>query len=168
MGRLWTAVLVLVAIFTVHGAQCAGASHDIRAHDMAAHGAATYGAGSSAVPAMAATAMAGAAMTAAAERHAGLEVRGHVAAAAAGADTSLEGASAVPSGSGSGPGSWAAHLWTVCLAVLAAGLAVLLAVAARRLTLMATAALVAARSRVPGWLLRAHPPDLHVLCVLRT
>jgi hypothetical protein len=89
-------------------------------------------------------------------------------ATATAADASSEGVSAVAAGSGGGPGSWAAHLWAVCLAVLAVGLAVLLAFAGRRLPLVATAALSVASSRVCGWLPPAHPPDLHVLCVLRT
>jgi hypothetical protein len=155
MGRLWTAVLVLAAVFAMHGGQCSATAHEPAAHASPVHASpASHDAASSALAAVADSA----------GPVGDQRSPGHAAAAPVGP----QGATAAAAGSGSGPGSWAAHLWTVCLAVLAAGLAVLLAVAARRLTLMATAALVAARSRVPGWLLPAHPPDLHVLCVLRT
>jgi hypothetical protein len=153
MGRLWTAVLVLAAVFAMHGAQCSAAAHEPAVHASPVHAIpATHGAASAVTAAMAGSAAPDG------------EQSFHAAAASADHERSA----AAASGAGSDPGSWAAHLWTVCLAVLAAGLAVLLAVAARRLALVATAALAGARSRVRDRLLPAHPPDLHVLCVLRT
>ena len=69
---------------------------------------------------------------------------------------------------GSLPGhSIPAHVWSLCLAVLLAGLAVLAAALARR----TPAALVRASSSRPrGPVLRSlppRPPDLSVLCLLR-
>jgi hypothetical protein len=68
---------------------------------------------------------------------------------------------------GTGPHGAAEHLWTLCLAVLAAGLAVLLAVLAPRLIGAAAAALRRARARAAGGLAPLRPPDLSALCLLR-
>jgi hypothetical protein len=75
------------------------------------------------------------------------------------------GATSVPDGHGGAPDDTAGHLWTVCLAVLAAGLAVLLAVLAPRLALLTAAVLTHARARL--WSLAPRPPDLAALCLLR-
>lgn len=76
-------------------------------------------------------------------------------------------AAAAPTGAAEDPHGVTGHLWAVCLAVLAVGLAVLLAVPALR----------GVRRARPGprpswphglpWPVRPRPPDLLALCVLR-
>jgi hypothetical protein len=60
----------------------------------------------------------------------------------------------------------AGHLWTVCLAVLAAALAMLLAVLLPHLRLVARLALPRVRGRLRS-LRPPRPPDLSELCLLR-
>jgi hypothetical protein len=109
-GRSWTAVLLLFAVLFMHGLRCGSAA------DGAAH------AGPAPVVTVAATApAAGDAHRAdAAATHAGpLAAVPHV------ADHATVGA-VLGGDHGNAPHSAAGHLWAVCLAVLAAGLAVLL------------------------------------------
>ncbi|SDM08475.1 hypothetical protein SAMN05660642_01598 [Geodermatophilus siccatus] len=147
--RGWAAVLLLAAVFLGHGLQCGpgsgGAAH-------AGHGVDT----------------AVAAAVTAADTHLTPSAVGHGGGAAApiAHDDAARAATA-----GSAPGHWhglPGHLWAVCLAVLATGLAVLLSLAARRLLRQAPPA------ALPAWLrglprpAPARPPDLFSLCVLRT
>ncbi|MFP5371807.1 MAG: hypothetical protein ACLGI3_13825, partial [Actinomycetes bacterium] len=75
--------------------------------------------------------------------------------------------SAAPIGEHNNAPRGAGHLWAVCLAVLAAGLAVLLTVLGSRLVPRWLAAWKGSGSHTTGvpWLPR--PPDLHALCLLR-
>lgn len=61
------------------------------------------------------------------------------------------------------------HLWAACLAVLLAGITLLAAAARLRGTgipLLRNPTVRASRSS--GWTVPPRPPDLHVLCLLRT
>jgi hypothetical protein len=151
VGRLWTAVLVLAAVFAMHGAQCSAAAHDPAVHASAAH----------AIPVLHAAPAAGGA---------GTPVEAAMDSATMGStvltDTVVT-AAAAAAGSDSGPGSWATHLWAVCLAVLAAGIAVLFALFTPRLVGLSSPALRRARARAPGWPIPPRPPDLSALCLLR-
>jgi hypothetical protein len=171
-ARLWTTLLLLAAVFAMHGAQCTSAAHQPTTHVGTVHtGPALPDGDTTAAPALAMSAMGSSAMggpgRVGSDGAVGNQATSGPATAAA-PDASPEGVTAAAAGSGGGPASWPGHLWAVCLAVLAAGLAVLLARTARRLRLVATTALAAAGHRVRGCLPQTHPPDLHVLCVLRT
>jgi hypothetical protein len=134
-ARLWTALLLLAAVFALHGLQCTADAH--------ASGAArtTSVVAPAAPPA----------------------VDSHVGASAAADDPA-----AVSDGRHGSPlhGS-AGHLWTLCLAVLAAGIAVLLALLVPRLVGLVSPALRRVRTRTVGWLAPLRPPDLSALCLLR-
>jgi hypothetical protein len=148
-ARLWTALLMLAAVFAMHGLQCTSAA------------AQSVGV----APAHIATA-------------APTSTDGHSAGATApgpadlmAADQAVTGPPAAASadpGHGSTPHGSAEHLRTLCLAVLAAGIAVLLAMTGARLIQLASPALRRARTRVSGWLPPPRPPDLFALCLLRT
>lgn len=168
--RLWTAMLVLIGVFVMHGAQCAaadGAGHSSpAAHSPAAHSPA----GHSAVLAPTGTLV-----------HDVAEAAGVVAGTAIApigtvlADTppAAHPAAGFPAGVAAMAGSpasdshgTAGHLWTVCLAVLAAALAVLLAVLLPRSGLVSRLALPRVRARLRS-LSPPRPPDLSELCLLR-
>lgn len=144
-SRGWTAVLLLFAVLAMHGLQC-GSGADGDAHTGAA-------------PLVAVTAS-----------PAGDP---HLAHAASTPSTPLldghDGATApVPDGEHSNaPVQGAGHLWAVCLAVLAAGLALLLALVPPRLLAPAPATLVSSLTRALGASPLGRPPDLHALCLLR-
>ncbi|MGY1708573.1 hypothetical protein ACI8AC_03595 [Geodermatophilus sp. SYSU D00758] len=147
MPRPWTALLVLAAVFAVHGLQCTAAADGHAAHAAADLSAAAHGE----------VASAGLVVTAA------LPVSAH---ALAGHGV-LESAPHAPPGRHPwAPPESAGHLWTLCLAVLAAGLAVLLAVVAPHLVRLASPAPASARSR-SGSPPPPRPPDLSALCLLR-
>ena len=76
---------------------------------------------------------------------------------------------AAPRDGTSAPGhDVSSHLWTACLAVLLAGVALVAAAVLRRRPVMApTGALARAPERGTRWPL-PRPPDLHVVCLLRT
>ncbi len=158
--RLWTALLMLAAVFALHGLQCTAGSTDSAAGHTAGHVAASP-AGHGDVAAMTAEAapvgLGSAGMSAIGEHSSG-HPSVVAAVVAAATDTEHRGA----------PHDAAGHLWTVCLAVLAAGLAVLLALVAPRLLRLTrpAAALTWLRPHPGPALLR--PPDLFALCVLRT
>lgn len=151
-ARGWTALLLLAAVFAMHGLQCTAAVGTAHA---AGHGAATValtpaglldaGAVSTATDAHGAT-HGTTSMVAAAAPAAGLLAAGH-------------------DGTPAGPGG---HLWTLCLAVLAAGLAVLLAVLVPRAGALLIPAWARLRMRLPSGLAPSRPPSLHALCLLRT
>ncbi|WP_138758594.1 hypothetical protein [Modestobacter altitudinis] len=148
-ARLWTALVLLAGVFALHGVQCAGA-------------ATTAHAGVASMTAAAAAASGGAAPWAATAADGdGLHAGDHPA-------TLVSAAGAADPNHGSAPHDAGGHLWTICLAVLATGLAVLLVLAGHRPVRRGPAALPRSLARVIGALVPPHPPDLHVLCVLRT
>lgn len=157
-ARLWTALLVLAGVFVMHGAQCAaadGAGHP----SPTAHSTALAPTG----PLMhdvaeAATVMAGTGMALAGTVFADTPPTAHQAVGAV-AVTVAD----IPSSDSHGA---AGHLWTVCLAVLASALAVLLAVLLPRFALAARLARPHARARLRS-LSPPRPPDLSELCLLR-
>jgi hypothetical protein len=145
-GRLWTALLVLAGVFAVHGVQCAAGD--------GGHDAAHAPAASIVVTAVS---------------------PGHADAAAAvtpltdpapGAHPTTTTTTAAADDRGTGaPHETPGHLWTVCLAVLAAAL-VLVAVLLPRPAQLTRPALTHVRARL-GSLAPARPPDLSALCLLR-
>ncbi|HEX2075802.1 MAG TPA: hypothetical protein VHF92_18655 [Geodermatophilus sp.] len=142
-------MLVLFAVLFMHGLQCGSAA------DGAAH--------TGADPMIPLTATA----TAAGDAHrvdATAAHPGPLAAVPHAAGQVLAGALMSAHGGTSDLG--AGHLWAVCLAVLAAGLAVLLTLLGSRLAPLARPAPTRALARTAGSLPRA--PDLHALCLLRT
>ena len=153
-ARDWAALLLLAAVFLGHGLQCGSPSE----------GAAHAGHGGD-VPTVSVTiAAAGAHLTATAA------VGGADAEASAPPTRHSDAAPATTAGSA--PGHWhglPGHLWAVCLAVLAAGLAVLLVLTGPRLLRRRTPP-AASPSWLRGlsWPVPPRPPDLFCLCVLRT
>ena len=160
-GRLWTAVLMLAAVLAVHGLQCATAPAGAGSAGPAAHLAVVAALG----PAAATALTPGHLPVAGDDGARGDAPTGH----AGDALPDHAGAAAAPGGTGHGGGShdWAAHLWTTCLAVLAAALAVLLARFLPRPVRSAAPALRRGRARVPAWSTPPRPPDLAALCLLR-
>jgi hypothetical protein len=146
--RLWTALLLLVGVVAMHGWQCSSAP-------------ATSTQGSDAVHAVAV------ALTAPtdATHMAGLGLTGPM----PGGSAVTGSPAAEPGGAGhsSPPHGPAGHLWTLCLAVLAAGLAILLALLAPRLLWLLAPTRRRARARATGWFTPLRPPDLAALCLLR-
>lgn len=152
-GRRGWVLLLLAAVFTMHGLQCA-----------AADSAAPSG-GHGAVHALAA-----------AEPGPVLHLVGPVAAmasadhmtasppATAGAAVTV----GVPPGAGhdSSPHG-AGHLWALCLAVLVAGLAVLFLALVRRSPATGLPLLRRAVGRALGSVGQSRPPDLYSLCLMR-
>jgi hypothetical protein len=155
-ARLWTALLMLAAVFAVHGVQCTAAADGAGSAVTTAHVATTAHDGS-------------VDMTAPTSGHA------RPAAGAASLDDPMPGrtdavaagAALADAGHSGAPHDWAAHLWTACLAVLAVALAVLLALLVPRLVQLGPPALRGARTRARGWLTPPRPPDLSALCLLR-
>ncbi|MGY1834580.1 hypothetical protein ACI79P_05665 [Blastococcus sp. SYSU DS0510] len=160
-ARGWTALLLLAAVFAMHGLQCttAGTEHP------AGHGVAP-------VAAAPAGLLEGG-------LHTGPVSPGHEAhsSAHAGEHGSVQGAAAmvaaappvglVAADHGSAPAGAGGHLWALCLAVLAAGLAVLLALLLPRLLTLLPAAWARLRTHTSTGLAPLRPPDLHSLCLLR-
>jgi hypothetical protein len=180
--RLWTALLMLAAVFAMHGLQCtsaadtphaSGAVHAasgaVHAASAAVHAASAAVHAASDVPAAPAaddSHPAGGPTAAMAVAHTGTApgAGDHAVADAAAAD----GPAAVSdAGHGSAPHEAAGHLGTLCLAVLAAGIAVLLALLVPRLVGLASPALRRVRGRTCRWLTLLRPPDLFSLCLLR-
>jgi hypothetical protein len=151
-ARLWTALLLLAGIVAMHGLQCTSAT---------AHGSAAAPA-----PGFAGAVAMGAPL--AADGHITDATVPGVPDPMAGdsAVTGPRGAAPTDAGYGTAP-SGAAHLWTLCLAALAAGIAVLLAVLAPRLVRLAAPALRRAYASAAGCLAPPRPPDLSALCLLR-
>ena len=159
-ARLWTALLVLVGVFVMHGAQCTAAADDTGHPSPAAH---------STVLAPSGTLIHGAAEAAAVVAATGIAPVGTGLAAMVPAAHPASGspaAVAVADSPRSDSHGTAGHLWTVCLAVLASALAVLLAVLLPHRGLLARLALPRVRSRL-GSLSPLQPPDLSELCLLR-
>jgi hypothetical protein len=170
-ARLWTALLVLAAVFAMHGVQCTtaagGAGH---AATPAGHAATSAGHAADSVF-LAMTALTGHGQATAtagiglADPISAARLVGHgdsvPAAPVAGAAVVMAAA-----GHGGAPHDAAGHLWTVCLAVLAAALAVLLASLVPRSVRLTPPALGCVRARLPS-LAPPRPPDLSALCLLR-
>ncbi|WP_138733824.1 DUF6153 family protein [Modestobacter excelsi] len=154
-ARLWTALLMLAAVFAMHGVQCAGAADSATSAATTVHVVTPAHSGSSAMTALAP----GQALPAVGAARADDATSAHTTVAAA--------AVPVGAGHGSAPHDWAAHLWTACLAVLAAALAVLLALLVPRLVRLGPPALRSPSARASGWLVPPRPPDLSALCLLR-
>jgi hypothetical protein len=144
-ARGWAALLLLLAVVTAHALQCTAADG-----------------GAAPVPPIAMVAFAG---PAAGDDHPANS--GHLAAPPA-TDHAVATASVFGGAHDTAPGHAAGHLWTVCLAVLAAGLAVLLLLLEPRSVHLAPAALTRALGRAAGSLPLPRPPDLHALCLQRT
>jgi hypothetical protein len=152
-GRLGWVLLLLAAVFTMHGLQCAGADS---ADPSGAHG-----------PIHA---------IAAAEPHPVLHVVGPVTAMASADHMTASPLAAavtaatvgVPLGTDhdSSPHG-AGHLWALCLAVLAAGLAVLLLALVGRSLAIRLPLLRRAIGRALGSFSPPRPPDLYSLCLMR-
>ncbi|RZU30809.1 DUF6153 family protein [Blastococcus saxobsidens] len=160
-ARLWTALLVLVGIFVMHGAQCTAAAVDGGRSSPVAHstvlappGTPVHGAAETAATVVSATGIAaiGTVLTATAP--------------AAHAATGLSAAVAAADGPLSDSHGTLGHLWSVCLAVLAAALAGLLALLLPHPVLTARRPLTRVRARSTAPTL-ARPPDLSELCLLR-
>lgn len=148
MARLWAALLLLAAVFAVHGMQC------VAAGPVFEHGSTSLGvAAPVGVPA--------------GSVHVGhvadaMPDHGHAAATPGGADADVTGSS--------GPlAPWHdAHLLAVCLVVLLAGLTVLGAVVLRRGGAVPPVRGSPTPSRWPtGWSRQPRPPTLSALCLLR-
>ncbi|SOE03724.1 hypothetical protein [Blastococcus haudaquaticus] len=148
-ARLWTALLLLGAVVFMHGLQCASADHPggtpllspaAVAHDVDAPMAAVSAAMSDAGHTTAGSPAVGGVDAAGVVLHGQTDTSGH---------------------------GGAGHLWSVCLAVLAAGLALLLGLAVRRLLRLGRAAALPAFTRAARSLTAFHPPELSALCVLR-
>ncbi len=148
MARLWAALLLLAAVFAMHGVQCMAAGSALD------HGSTSLGA----------VASVGAPATAV---HVGgvAEARpdhGLVAAAHGAEDVGA-------TGSTGGSAPWHdAHVLAVCLAVLLAGLTILGASALRRGGAVPLVRGSPMSARWPtGWARQPRPPDLSALCLLR-
>jgi hypothetical protein len=157
-ARLWTALLVLIGVFVMHGAQCTAAADDAGHPSPAAH---------STAPAPTGTLMHGAAEAATVVAATGIAPIGTVLAATA---PDAHPGSGFPAAVADSPPSdshgTAGHLWTVCLAVLTAALAVLLALLRPHPGLLARLPLTRMRALLRS-LTPARPPDLSELCLLR-
>ena len=156
-ARLWTALLMLTAVFAVHGVQCTSAADGAGSAATTTHVATTAHADSVAMT----TLTAGQARTAPGAASFDDPPPAHAGTATVAADAAL-----IDAGHSGAPHDWAAHLWTACLAVLAVALAVLLALLVFRLVQLGPPAprkVTRARRRVTPH----RPPDLSALCLLR-
>ena len=156
VARLWTALLMLTAVFAMHGLQCTSAADGAGSAATTAHVATTAHAGPVAMTAL----TAGQARTAPGAASFDNSMPAHPATAAAVA-------APVDAGHGGGPHDWAAHRWTACLAVLAVALAVLLSLLVPRLVQLGPPAPRSANTRAGRWVTPPRPPDLSALCLLR-
>ena len=152
-GRRGWVLLLLAAVFTMHGLQCAGADSGASS---GAHGTVHTSAAAEPDPVLHLVGP-GAAM-ASADDMAASPLAAAVTAATVGVPLGADHDSS-PHGAG--------HLWALCLAVLAAGLAALLLTLARRLPEIRLPLLRRAIEQASGWLSPPRPPDLHSLCLLR-
>ena len=163
--RLWTALLVLVGMFVVHGAQCMTAADGAGHPTTAAHTAVLAPTGTlmhDAVEATTVTAAAGITPISALVGDTEPADTAPVVHSATGSPAAV----AVSDAPAAGSHGTAGHLWTVCLAVLAAALAVLLAVLLPHPRLVSRVALLRVLARLKSLSL-ARPPDLSELCLLR-
>jgi hypothetical protein len=159
-GRLWTALLMLAAVFAMHGLQCTSA-------------------GTPSSGATHTTSLVGPAEAAAVDGHVAGDPTAAMTMPQSGTGPMADGhpganpvaaeqpAAVSDHGHGSTPHGSAGHLWTLCLAVLAAGIALPLALFAPRLVGPTAPAVRRTYARVGGWLAPLGPPDLSALCLLR-
>ncbi|MDP5182110.1 hypothetical protein QOZ88_05630 [Blastococcus sp. BMG 814] len=160
-ARGWTALLLLAAVFAMHGLQCTAATTE----HTAGHGAAPV----AAAPAgLLASGPHPGPVSRGLEAHTGVHdgdptsAHDTVATIAAAPLAGL-----LAAGHDSAPAGAGAHLWSLCLAVLAAGLAALVALLLPRLPTLLPAAWGRLRAHAPAGLAPPRPPDLHSLCLLR-
>ena len=160
-ARGWTALLLLTAVFAMHGLQCttAGTAHTT------GHGAAPVAAAPAGpLEAGPHPGMASPGLEAHSSGYDGDHGSAHDSAAMI-ATAPLAGL--LTADHGSAPAGAGGHLWALCLAVLAAGLAVLLALLLPRLLTLPPAAWARLRTHASAALAPLRPPDLHSLCLLR-
>lgn len=152
--RGWAALLLLAAVFAVHGLQCTavGAEHTTGHGTAVPAGLLDSGPYTSAVS------------SGPEVRHGGDHgnVHGISAMVAAGPVAGLLAADL-----GSAPVGEGGRLWALCLAVLASGLAVLLVLLLPRLLALLSVAWVRLGTHASSGLAPLRPPDLHALCLLR-
>ncbi|MGY1858532.1 hypothetical protein [Modestobacter sp. SYSU DS0290] len=146
--RVWTVLLVMAGVFAMHGLQCA------TAHD-AGHGSGLH----PATTTLAAATAARPALALAGARPGHDTADGPVVAADLTAPTVVEHERA--------PGSPAGYLWSLCLAVLAAGVTASCLLLAPRLLSVVARVPAQVCSRVGSWPAPLRPPDLAALCLLR-
>ena len=164
-ARGWTALLLLAAVFAMHGLQCtaAGADH------AAGHGAAAVALAPAGLLDGGAHTSASSTPTDAHGAHPDTTPMIVAAAPPAGLlAAAAPPASLLAAGHDSTPAEPGGHLWTLCLAVLAAGLAVLLTLLLPRTPALLDPPWARLRTRLPAGLAPLRPPDLHALCLLRT
>ncbi|SOC46306.1 hypothetical protein SAMN05660748_0164 [Blastococcus aggregatus] len=154
-ARGWTALFLLAAVFALHGLQCTAAGTD----HAAGHGVVT---GTLAPAGL----LGGGALTSATATPA--DAHGAHADPLATIVAAAPTAGLLAAGHGSTPVGPGGHLWTLCLAVLAAGLAVLLVSLLPRTPALPGPPRARLRTRLPTGLAPLQPPDLHALCLLRT
>ncbi|MGY2080631.1 hypothetical protein [Modestobacter sp. SYSU DS0657] len=160
-ARGWTALLLLAAVFAMHGLQCTAAGTEHAAgHGTAAVAAAPTGLLEGGLH----TGAVSLAPQAHSSVHDGEHGSVHLSATMVAA-TPVAGLLAADHGSA--PAGAVGHLWALCLAVLAAGLAVLLALLLPRLLTLLPAAWARLRMHASAGLAPLRPPDLHALCLLR-
>ncbi|WP_347059851.1 DUF6153 family protein [Blastococcus sp. HT6-30] len=145
--RLWTALLLLAAVFAMHGVQCVASDPDMEHWSSSLAAVSSVGGHTAAVH-----------LTAAA----GTPDRSDVAAADGVRDAAATASTGLPA-------PWHdAHVLAVCLAVLLAGVIVLGAVARLRGRAIPLVRGSPRRGRrFTAWSLRPRSPDLSVLCLLR-
>jgi peptidoglycan/LPS O-acetylase OafA/YrhL len=157
-ARLWTALLMLTAVFAMHGVQCTSAADGAGSATTTAHVATRAHTGPVAMTAL----TAGQTRTVPEAASFDDPTPAHAATATVAAVAAL-----VDAGHSGAPHDWAAHLWTACLAVLAVALAVLLALLVPRLVQLGPPAPRSANTRAGRWVTPPLPVDLSALCLLR-
>ncbi len=162
MGRrLILALLALGAVFAMHGIQC------LAAEDAPGRHTTTLTSSSSAL--VAGTSLGAGHIPAVLPDAPGTAAGDHMGASGHAPNAP---AAALPGGSQGSSHNTAGHLWEVCLAVLAAGLALGLTVLVTRLARRAIEQTAPAPGQRPGhpdhrWAGLPHAPDLSRLCLLR-
>ncbi|MCF6509741.1 hypothetical protein E9549_20435 [Blastococcus sp. MG754426] len=156
-ARGWTALLLLAAVFAMHGLQCTTAATE----HAPGHGAAAIAA---ALPGPPEGGLHTGAVSPDLSAHS--SDHGSVHSTAATVATAPP-AGLLGAGHDGAPAAAGGHLWALCLAVLAAGLAVLLTLVLPRLLTLLPAAWARLRTHVSPGLAPLRPPDLHSLCLLR-
>ncbi|WP_407062152.1 hypothetical protein [Blastococcus montanus] len=148
MARLWAALLLLAAVFAMHGVQCVATGWTLE------HGSPSFGPAAS-VGASASSAHVGAVGDA-------MPDHGHVPDTHGAGDAGATGSSGLPA-------PWHdAHVLAVCLAVLLAGLTSLGALVLRRGLAVPLVRGSPTPCRWPrGWSRQPRPPALSALCLLR-
>ncbi|MCF6744891.1 hypothetical protein SAMN04515665_110119 [Blastococcus sp. DSM 46786] len=161
-ARGWAALLLLAAVFAMHGLQCTAVGTD----HTAGHG--TAGIAVAPAEQLEGGLHAGA-VSPGPDAHSAVHDRnpGSVHAAAAMAAAAPLAGLLTAGHDSTAPAGAAGHLWTLCLAVLAAGLAVLVALLLPRLLTLLPAAWARLRAHASTGLAPLRPPDLHALCLLR-